>query len=259
MRGVFFGPGVVERLRGLGQTHAGGPKTEDDGFAFGELRELDRRAIAPLRGEIGHGLAGLELAVNLAELRRGIFRGLFRGGSAGEFVGGGFGKLLLTLGGDGRVHFDPELGQCALGADVALAVTDDGRGNLAVTADHKLRGDAHDPVKFRRRAIVKSRGAALVRVPGENHIGILRLIRGDPFLEFRDRVARAGSEHDDVLVFVLRRDPLRMWKRLEARPAPSGPEVEDDNLALVIGEADFFARDVVHHEIRCDRAGGERR
>jgi len=49
-----------------------------------------------------------------------------------------------------------ELGECALGANVALAVeADDGGGDLAVTTDHKLRGNADDVVELGRSAIVE--------------------------------------------------------------------------------------------------------
>ena len=48
-----------------------------------------------------------------------------------------------------------------------------------------------------------------------------------------------------------------MWERRDARPAPRGPEVEDDDLALEISEADFLVVDVAHHEIGSDGARGE--
>ena len=67
------------------------------------------------------------------------------------------------------------------------------------------------------------------------------------------------SPADDILIRVFRGDRLRVRERRDAGSAPGRPEVENDDLALEVGETDVFAPDRLHHEIGCDRAGGERR
>jgi hypothetical protein len=120
---------------------------------------------------------------------------LDRGQGVRGFAGGGGGFVDLHAG----------EGEGAFGAGVRVAaVADDAGDDLAVASDDKLRGNARDAVEAGRGAFIEGVGTALVGVEDEAHIGILRLVDGNPFFKGGDRVARAGGENYHVLILVFR-------------------------------------------------------
>jgi hypothetical protein len=52
-------------------------------------------------------------------------------------------------------------------------------------------------------------------------------------------------------------EAIQARSRRDAGAAPRGPEIEDDDLALIIGEADIGAREVFHGEVGRDDSSGE--
>ena len=160
-------------------------------------------AVDGLQRDVGHGLAGNELGEIFHE--RGP-RGR-RSCSLGRrgFIRGGFHERGFARGGGGFVDLHAGEGEGAFGAGVRVAaVADDAGDDLAVASDDKLRGNARDAVEAGRGAFIEGVGTALVGVEDEAHIGILRLVDGNPFFKGGDRVARAGGENYHVLILVFR-------------------------------------------------------
>jgi len=98
---------------------------------------------------------------------------------------------------------------------------------------------------------------AISRSDNEPNSPIFRML-WQPFLKSLAGIPCVHCQHHDVPVGIALRDLLHVRQGLLARTAPGRPEVQHDDLAMEIGQADRSSCAVLHLKVRSDRSHRQR-